>query len=389
MKILFSQYALAQRGGSELFVMEVAGELLRRGHSVAVYTGTAGPMAAGLPQLGGVIVGDPRKCPWTPDVIHGQHRMFALKALMAFPSTPAIHYIHGFLPRVEKPFRHPRILRYVTISHGMAKHFAASLGLPPERFEVIHNHIDLERYDEVRTVSEKPRKALVYSHATFSPMQLSVIGEACRERGISLELAGLCNGRVEEHPERLLPNFDLVFAIGRSALEAAACGCGVIPLYGGMVEELLHPDNYSRIRSQNFAVRLSLHEKLSAEWIGRQVDQWDRDAIRSVTRMVREEARLEKTVDRLESIYREVIAAYACSGQAALDDELLALENILRKEDRDDLRLRNEHLSRGKANMQRRIHDLHGSWSWKITAPLRGLQGLFSTATRKRGERLM
>ena len=92
-------------------------------------------------------------------------------------------------------------------------------------------------------------------------------------------------------------------------------------------------------------------------------------------------------MDRLESIYREVIAAYACSGQAALDDELLALENILRKEDRDDLRLRNEHLSRGKANMQRRIHDLHGSWSWKITAPLRGLQGLFSTATRKRRER--
>ena len=387
MNILFSQYGLDHRGGSELFVVEVAGEFLRRGHSVAVYTGVAGPMAAHLTGLGGVVVDDPRKCPWTPDVIHGQHRMFALKALMAFPSTPAIHYIHGFVPRLEKPFLHPRILRYVTISHGMAEHFAVSLGLPRESFEVIHNHIDLELYAAVRAVSESPRKALLYSNARFSPVQLSMIGEACRERGMSLELAGLCNGRVEEHPERLLPNFDVVFAIGRSALEAAACGCAVIPLYGGMAEELLHPGNYNRIRNQNFAVRLSEHEKLSAEWIGRQLDQWDRDAILAVTRMIRDDARLEKTADRLESIYGAVIADHAGSPEPALDDELLALQKILRKEEREDLRDRNEHLSRGKANTQRRIQDLHGSWSWKITAPLRGLQGLFSPAARKRRAR--
>lgn len=369
MKILFTQWGLPDKwGGSELFLMEVAAELARRGHEVAVYAGAVGRIGRDFQERTGIpVMEDPRLCPWTPDIIHGQNRIHALKGLMAFPSIPAILYLHGFLPVLEKPFLHPRIHRYVAISQGIAKRWIEGLGIPGEKFEVIPNHIDLGRFQRVRTPLEHPRRALLYSNGRFTEGQISEIRKACEARGLTLEMAGSCVGRQITEPEQILPDYDLVFAMGRSALEAIASGCGVIPVFADMAEEIVLPENLERLRDQNMSVRVLIHQKLTAEWIISQIERWDPQGIVAVTQWIREEACLSKTIDRLEEIYSSVISDSREKPPVDLESEIEAIHVMMQKEE-----------AYGAAKQRRmltnRIKDMESSWSWKLTRPLRWIQ---------------
>ena len=367
MKILFTQHGLVNPGGTELFVDEVTRALHARGHQVAVYAGAVGEPAGYLRGCGVAVVTDPRDCPWEPDIIHGQHRIHALKALAAFPGCPAILHLHGFLPDLEKPFIHPRIGLYLVTSPWLAERWTIGLGLPKEKFEIVLNHVDTRRFTTTRTPPDIPRQALVYGNSGIGEQQSAVLREACGAAGISLDFAGMVGGRYERVPEELLPRYDLVFAVGRSALEAAASGCGVIPVYGNMADELLGVGNYERLRAQNMSVRLSHHEKLTTAWITAQMSRWDADDIERVGRRIREDASLECVSHQLEDIYKRVTAAFPLTARSPLEEELCAALAVLREENSQEL---------FRANLQtlqlkERIRSMKGSWSWRLTYPLR------------------
>lgn len=389
MRILFTQHALGeQRGGTELFTLEVVTELARRGHKITVYAGEVGSMASALERNGITVVDDPRKCPWQPDIIHGQHRMHALKGLMAFPTRPGILYLHGFLPLLEKPFLHPRIHRYVAISKGIADRWSEGLAIPREKFEIIQNHIDLKRFSSIRNPLEKPKKALLYSNHRFTPGQLSEIEQSCRHCGMTFEMAGLCTGTEVANPENLLPDYDLVFAVGRSAMEAAACGCAVIPVFANMAEELLSPTNYERLIAQNLSVRVLLHERLTASWLIAQINNWNRESLQWITRKIRAEKKLENTVYRLESVYRSVLEESENSTLPGMDDEFNAIATCMLKESRilekeNTKRLKTllpqfEWMEKRLEWMEKRLEWMSGTMSWKITAPLREILNLLN-----------
>ena len=369
MKILFTQWGLPDKlGGSELFLVEVAAELAHRGHEIAVYAGIVGKLGRDFQERTGIpVLTDPRLCPWTPDIIHGQNRIHALKGLMAFPNTPAILYLHGFLPVLEKPFLHPRIYRYVTISHGIAQRWTEGLGIPSEKFEIIPNHIDLVRFSTVRTPLEQPQKALLYSNGRFTEGMISDIRRACGDRGITLNLAGSCAGSQITEPEKVLPDYDLVFAVGRSALEALASGCAVIPVFTDMADEMITSDSLQRYRHQNMGVSILNHEKLTAEWIASQIDRWNPQDIAAVTHWIRSDAHMAKTVERLEEIYSAVIDESLMKPPMDLEREIEAIQTMMQKEE-----------AYGSAKQRRmltnRIKGMESSWSWKLTEPLRWVQ---------------
>lgn len=375
MRILFTQHALAGlRGGTELFTLEVVSELARRGHEITVYTGKVGKLATHLQKIGIMVVDDPRKCPWQPDIIHGQHRMHALKGLMAFPTRPGILYLHGFLPLLEKPILHPRIHRYVAISKGIADRWIEGIGIPREKFEIIQNHIDLKRFSTIREPRRKPEKVLLYSSHRFTPAQLSEMEQACRHCGMTFDLAGLCAGKEIAIPEKILPDYDLVFAVGRSAMEAAACGCAVIPVFANMADELLSTSNYERLLGQNLSVRVLKHERLSSSWLIAQIQKWDCESLRCVTERIREEKKLETTVDRLESIYRSVLQDAEGRPLPTLDDEIDEIASSTLKAYRDlekENTKRLELLIPQAEWMEQRLQWMSKTLSWRITAPLR------------------
>lgn len=360
MKVLFTQHSLVYRGGSELFVIETARALQRAGHDVAVYAGEIGPVADELRPHGIPVLLDPRLCPWTPDIIHGQHRLHAVKALAAFPRTPAVLHVHGFMPALEKPIIHPRILRYLVISPGSVEFWSQGLGVDRGRFRVLLNSLDLSRFATVRQPPERPKTALLYANTGPQAREWAEIDQACAQRGIKLRKAGLSTGRQEKHPERLLPQFDLVFACGRSALEAAASGCGVIPLSGTMADELLSPSNYQRLRGQNMAPSFFSHHPVSKEWIGRQIDAWDAGEVAAATAKLREDCRDHDAVAELQAIYGQVVEEFRGQPLVDLEAEFEAIASVLGVD-----------LSTRAKELQERIRSMKGSWSWRLTYPLR------------------
>lgn len=335
-------------------------------------------MTAELENCGVIMLDDSGQCPWKPDIIHGQHHEYAFRAILRFPATPAILYLHGFLPALEKPFRHPRILRYLTIAEVISQHWSSTYGLPTERFQTILNHIDLDRFPQKTVLADKPSKALIFSNATFSQEQFKVLQNVCTDRGITLALAGLSNGPngMLLRPEDHLPQYDLVFAVGRSALEAAACGCGVIPVYQGMAEEILLPETYERLRKQNLAPRLSNHHKLSEEWISQQLGRWNSAQIMRASGMVRESTGLDKTILLLEKIYAEVCLEHSQFPNQSWEEESLALETYFASS-------RFVSLSREVEQLETKIQSMKNSLCWKLSSPLRWIDGVSGQRSRK------
>lgn len=366
MRILFTIWGLTdRRGGSELHTLEVVEELAARGHEVVIYAGEIASLGRDFQKSAGIrVVSDPRDCPWTPDVIHGMHRIHALKALMAFPRTPSLLHTHGFVPVLEKPFLHPRIFRYLVVSRGLIKHWSDGLGIPAEKIEFFPNHVDVRKFHCRGEAPHRPARALLFSNGRFTQDQMALLENVCSAQGMEFEAMGRCVGKQVEHPEHLIPKYDLVFAVGRSALEAAAVGCGVIPVHGDMAEEMILPENYERFRHQNMAIRILHHKKLSEEWVREQLARWNTDHIAEVTKLVRESASLHAAVERLEVIYDEVVRTQKETPRASLEEEIAAIQTMLQKEAAYEA-------PKKMRMLQNRIKNIESSWSWRLTSPLR------------------
>src|SRR5207253_11139176 len=87
---------------------------------------------------------------------------------------------------------------------------------------------DLARFARRRPLPPRPRRALIFSNRAHEYTFIPAVRSACRRRGLELDVGGAGVGRTVDNPETLLPNYDLVFAKARCALEAMAVGSAVI-----------------------------------------------------------------------------------------------------------------------------------------------------------------
>ncbi|HEX9942364.1 MAG TPA: glycosyltransferase family 4 protein [Thermoanaerobaculia bacterium] len=146
MRVLLTNRSLVFRAGSELYLSELAGRLLARGHSPIAYSPRLGPVAEALRAATIPVVDRLDAIGEPPDLIHGQHHLETLTALLHFSGVPAVHVCHGWVPWEEVPPRFPRILRYVAVDFTTRERLVSEQGIPPERVEVILNFVDLERF---------------------------------------------------------------------------------------------------------------------------------------------------------------------------------------------------------------------------------------------------
>src|SRR5215213_7481816 len=75
LRVLLTSFNLAFRGGSALYVRDIALALLRRGHSPVVYSPELGEVAAEMRALTIPVVSDLNDLAVPPDVIHGQQHL--------------------------------------------------------------------------------------------------------------------------------------------------------------------------------------------------------------------------------------------------------------------------------------------------------------------------
>ncbi len=318
MRILFTNQAFDQPAGTELYVRDVALELKRRGHHPFIYSPYPGALAEDLRARQVDVYDSTSAIEQPPDVIHGHHHLETLTALLHFADTPAVGFCHGLKPWQEAPLKHPRVLEYVAVSELTVDRVRRETGVPANRVHRIPNFVDVRRFRSRAALPQTPSRALVFDNYLHDGNGLGAIKEACRQTGLRLDVIGNKSGSMTPTPESVLPEYDIVFAAGRSALEALAVGTAVIvcsaPGLGGMVNR----QNLDEFRRKNFG--LDLLSPCGPDEIVRELRCYDRDSAAAVSQTIRETARLEDSVDALTGVYESTIELASQKGVQPADE---------------------------------------------------------------------
>jgi hypothetical protein len=330
LRILITNHFLRGRTGSELYVCELASNLLRRGHSPIVYSPQLGHTARELRETTVPVVDNLDAIGSAPDLIHGQHHVETMSALLRFPNTPAVFFCHGWLPWEETPPRHPRILRYVAVDDTCLDRLVAESGIPEERVSVILNSVDLEQFLPRTPLPARPARALVFSNGAKETTHLGAVREACRRTGLTLDVIGEDAGNVATRPQDLLGQYDIVFAKARCALEAMAVGSAVVLCDIKGVGPMVTSSEVDRLRRLNFGIR-TLREKIDAGVLEQEIGRYDPSDAAIVSERIRATAGRSAAIDQIVALYEEVVAEFESSGVRDHDAEARAEAAYLRE----------------------------------------------------------
>jgi hypothetical protein len=329
MRILITNSSLAFRTGTELIVTELAVSLLRRGHQVVAYSSRLGEAAELLREATIPVIDNPIHSPFVPDIIHGQHHLDAMTALLAFPSTPAIYHCHGGFPWLERPPLHPRILHYAAMCEILAELIRVERNLATETVSAVPNWVDLDRIPAPQLAASAPRRVLIFHSQLPHNRYGDAIRSAAQSIGLEVVTSAEWTDAQKKNPPQQLSGCDIVFASGRSALEAAAAGCAVICVSPESTIGWAWPENFTEMRRKNFSPRQG-DAKITTEQIKALLADYDAQKSNGLTELVRRECTLDKATDQLVEIYDRVVADWSKQPPPTADQERLALMTYLR-----------------------------------------------------------
>ncbi len=319
LRILLTLRDLTLRGGSQLFTRDVAEGLRELGATPIVYSPRLGELASELRARGVAVIDDlDRLGSAVPEVIHGQHHLEAMTAMLRFPQVPAIYVCHGWLPWQEAPPRFPSLRHYVAIDGLRRDRLVLEHGIAESQVEILPNFVDLERFKPRERLPAKPLRALLLSNQATPQGFAATVLRAAAARAISLDTVGVGFGNATARPETLLGDYDLVFARGRSALEAMAVGCAVVLCDVEGCGALVDPQNFDALRAQNFGLA-ALRPPVVVERLLAEMDRYDPQSVEMVRRRVRAEAGRDAAIERLVAIYHRAASVVPSPHETGLD----------------------------------------------------------------------
>lgn len=381
-RLLITNTSLVNWTGSELYVRDLALEVHRRGYDVMLYSSRLGPLAETLRSAGLWVTDDLESLPAPPDLIHGQHHIETMTAMLCFPHVPAVYFCHGWLPWQETPPLHPRVLHYVGVSQRIVTHMRDEHGIAPERTHLIRNFVDLRRFLPRPPLPASPRRALVFSNHASEGNILPVLREACGAHGISLDVVGLSHGNPCTDPESLLGQYDLIFARGRAALEGVATGAAVICCDLEGLGALVTSENLAPLLQANLGVQ-TLTRPVTKKNVYDEIARYDAADAQRVSAHIRATASLTGTVDRVVDLYQQTLAEWSAQEPPSLQEENRAMARYLKCADAgadaahgkrwQEFALRQaewhteyREIVADRDHLQRRLAQIENSLSWKL-----------------------
>jgi hypothetical protein len=336
MRVLITNERLDQRAGSDLFVRDLARGLQQLGHFVLAYGSDLRERERLLERDSIPVVVDLETLPFRPDVIHARHHLDAMTAVMALPGVPAVYHCTGLAWSIVLPI-HPRIFRYIAPSPGVARWIEREGGIPQARVDVAFDAVDLLRFSGVREPRPQPARALVYDDGLLPDSQLvTEIRRAVLAAGLEFNTLGRRLGRQIDNPEARLPDFDIVFARGRNAIEGLACSCAVVVINDAACGEMVHMGNFERLRAENFTTAED-SSPASADQIAAELDRYSAGTSLELVALLRREADFVPFVEQIEKSYLGAIAMNAghdpdlAAEQLAVADYLNRISPILKE----------------------------------------------------------
>jgi hypothetical protein len=322
MRILITNLVLAGRSGTELLVEQTADWLRRAGHIPVIYSPVVGETGQKMRERGHLVFDRIGHVQVRPDVIHGHQCAPTMTALAAFPSVPAIFVSHSAESEYDRPPFHPQIRKYFSASEFL-REFWASTTIPFSRFEVLGNPVDIETFPLRSSLPARPITAL---HVAKYESQIEVVRRACTTRNLTLEEVGHGVRNIQSDLSSFFQRADIVFASGRSAMEATASGCAVILTEGSGTYGLVRANAVDDVVGLNWGIRL-LAQRPTEKALVEAIDQYDAVDAAAVAARVRERCSLDTHGRRLVSIYQVLIGSgtsNAGDGQQAIAEFLEA-----------------------------------------------------------------
>lgn len=305
MRILITNITLWPPSGTVLYVRDLALELKRQGHAPAVFSSTRGAVVKELRDAG-ITVTDRVHRLEQPDVIHSHHLAPSSIALRRWPRVPAIYVCHSHDSPLDAPPLHPSIRRYFGVSRVCVRRLVDA-GVPESRAALLLNFVDTTRFRPRGPLPQRPRRALVFSNYAHARTHLPAVLEACREAGLAVDVIGAGVNNIVTIPEKLLLDYDLVFAKAKAAMEGMAVGNAVVLCDFAGVGPMVTSAQFDELRPLNFGFE-ALREPLRREPLLREIARYDPADAARVRDLIRSTASLSTAVEGLVRIYHDVVA---------------------------------------------------------------------------------
>ena len=363
LRVLITNNTINARAGTELVVLELAKVLRKRGHKPVVYSLSHGEVSKELNEAGIPTIDNLSLMKEPPDIIHGHHHIEAMTAMLHFNNTPAIYVCHGFLPWQESPPIFTNIIKYIAVGNLTKERIVISCGVEESSVSVIRNWVDLKKFTLKNDIPIRPKKAVIFSNYVKPGSDYAkLIQSSCLKSGINtIDIVGLNSRNPIKNPEDIIQNYDLVFAVGRSALEAISMGCAVIisDIYG--VSEMITPENFERQYGE-FGLPSLDANNLSEDYLINEIGKYDHLKIKEVSNLLRSKVSIDDAVDQYEELYYQTMNSWdsekkhsQSSTQMLIDasNYLAKLSQRIKKNDllEDEIRKSHELLEHEKAKM--------------------------------------
>lgn len=177
--------------GSELYVFELAKQLIKQGCEVSIASTIGNPLAQIAKQMGikvyslqeppGFKLGDGKWSLNTAtgqvlsqpntlykvqdinfDVLHLNHKPVTEHLLRLYPDTDAICSIHSEVISLEEPIISPQIKKYIAIRPEIKNFLIEKFDIDSNIIDVVYNPIDYERFKLINTPQKKDKKRVLF-----------------------------------------------------------------------------------------------------------------------------------------------------------------------------------------------------------------------------------
>ena len=311
LKILITNCTLATRSGSETATRDLALGLEARGHKPSVYSPRLGPIAEELRDAGVPVFDVLSSDIEPPDLIHGHHHAETVAAVLYFRDAPAVFVCHDPVAWFDHPPRIGRIRRFIAVDVLRRDRLLSQSWITPDLVSIVPNSVDVGRFlPRSSPLPSSPRRALLFSNYATSTNYGAQLIAITSTLGLPLDVMGSGLGATCESPELHLRNYDVVFAVGRAAMEAMACGAACILCDHNGLGPLVTPKNVEDLWRFNFG-HLLLRQRLTREALGEQLAMYDSTEAAAVQSFIRTKACLVNAVQQLEALYSQVLAEHA------------------------------------------------------------------------------
>jgi len=222
-KVLIGCVSFANHTGSELYIYELAKELIKQGCEVSVCSQLGDPLGRKANAVGiklyniqeppGYKLGDGK---WTIntqngpvvstlnhlykvqdiqfDVLHLNHKPVTEHLLKLYPETEAICSIHSEVIDLEHPVIHPQIKKYIAIRPEIKDFLIDRFGINGDMIDIVYNPIDYTRFKPTVSNNKVPTVLFVGTMDYLREQAIRDLIETTKSEGKYLWLVGKENG---------------------------------------------------------------------------------------------------------------------------------------------------------------------------------------------------